>query len=183
MKKKEVDKSHIIPFPLPDYLADFLSSQLNTPLQIINDHTIVKAMHIKRQSSFGKMILRCLEKSDRPVFVKKGLTIYITVSKYNRTNSKKLVEARGVFLELSHESIIEIQEVLEDYFKSVLVSYVDGAHFGADFKKGKRDKAIRNFLDQYQMDSDKSAFARFKRMYYREKDKETPSKQQVNRML
>lgn len=183
MKKREVDKSHIIPFPLPEYLADFLSSQLNTQLQIINDSIIVKAMHIKRRSSFGKMILRCLEKSDRPVFVKKGLTIYITVSKNMRIHSKKLVEARGTFLKLPDESIIEIQEVLEDYFKAVLVSYVDGAHFGHDYKKGKRDQAIHNFLSLYNMNSKKSSFERFKRMYYREKDKLAPSKQQINRML
>lgn len=183
MKKTIIDRSHIIPFPLPEYLADFLANQLNTPLQIINDQTIVKAMHIKRRTSFGKMILRSLEQSEKPVFIKKGLTIYITVSKYNRTHSKKLVEARGTFLQLSNESIEDIKEVLDDYFRAIMVAYVDGAYFGHDFKKGKRDSAIRNFLQIHNISHDKNKFENLKRMYYREKEQEKHAKKQIYRML
>lgn len=183
MKITAVDKSHIIPFPLPEYLADFISNQLHTPLQIINDSTIVKGMHIKLRSSFGKMILRSLERSERPVYIKKGLTLYITASKYNRTHSKKLVEARGTFLKLSDESITDIKEVFEDYFRAVLVSYVDGALFGNNFKKGKRDSAIREFLKNHNIYHDKNKFENFKRMYYREKEANKQFKDQINRML
>lgn len=183
MKKGKIDKTHIIPFPLPEYLADFISNQLRTPLQIVDDHTRVKAMHISRRSSFGKMILRCLEKSDKEIFVRKGLTIFITVSQYNRIHSKKLVEARGTFLKLSDESVLEIQEVFKDYFEAVLVSFVDGAHFGNNYKKGKRDAAIRKFIKTYGIREEKSMFDRLKRMYYREKSANHRHNSKIHRML
>ena len=182
-KKRSLDRSQIIPFPLPEYLAQFISAQLDTPIEIINDTIRAKAMHIRANTPLGKFILRCTEKTDKPTLVKKGLTMYITVSTHAGKHDGKMVEARGTFLTLTEEAIKDITDLFEATFKTQLVEFVDGVMYGNNFKKGKRNKAIATFLEKYNINPSKSDFERFKKMYYREKKQNNLSNKLINKLL
>ncbi|MFI1771005.1 hypothetical protein [Thalassobellus citreus] len=164
-----LDKSQIIPFPLPEHLCMFISEQLDTPIELIANNVKAKALHIKNNRPFSKMILQCLETSNKPVKVKEGITFYIAVSKNIRRRNKKVVDCRSGFVNFSEKEIKDITDVFESLFRLSLVSYVDGAHFGNDFKKGKRYKAITEFLQKYNLASDDKAFQNYEKLFEREK--------------
>jgi len=140
-------------------------------------------MHITRNRPLGKFVLRCLEKTNKPLFIKNGITLYIKVSENNRVNDKKIVEARYTSVILSQSSINDIIEVFDSFFRAALIAYVNGAEFGNDYKKGKRNKAIYSFLEKYNMNCGKSSFEKIVKMYYREKQAETNAKVLINRLL
>lgn len=164
-----IDKSQIIPFPLPEHLCLFISEQLDTPIEIIGNNIKAKALHVKNTRPFGKMILRCLKKSHKPVLIKEGITFYISVSNLISRGDNKVVDARYSFVDFDETEINDIIDVFESLFRLSLVSYVDGAHFGNDFKKGKRYKAITEFLQKYNLVSNDKAFQNYEKLFEREK--------------
>lgn len=165
----KLDKSQIIPFPLPEHLSLFVSQQLDTPIETISENLQAKALHIQRKRPLGKLILRCLKKTDKPVLVNDGFTLYISVSKNSRINDKKITECRFSFVTLDEDEIADIVDIFDTLFRTALVSYVDGARFGNNFKKGKMFAAIVQFLQKYNLAHDDLAVESFRQMYNREK--------------
>lgn len=167
------DKSQIIPFPLPEHLALFISQQLDTPIENIGENLEIKAkaLHIQRKRPFGKMILRCLETTNKPVFINNGVSLYISVSKYSRINDKSVVPCRSNFLQLSKNEVEDIIDVFETFFRTSLVSFIDGASFGNYSKKRTYSKiaAIVEFLQKYNIAHDDLAVERYRKLYDREK--------------
>lgn len=169
----KLTKHQIVPFPLPEHLASFISCQLDSPLEFIGSNlkTPAKALHISRKRQLGKFVLRCLKSSNKPVFVSEGLTIYIAVSENLRIADKKMVECRYSFLQLDETEIDEITDVFETLFRTSLISFLDGAYFGNYSKKKDRGKyaAIIEFLNKYDMAHDDKAVERYRKLYDREK--------------
>lgn len=168
----KLDKSQIIPFPFPEYLSLYISSQLNSPIEKIgNDLNVnAKCLHVNRSRALGKMILRCLEETNKPQFISNGFTMYISASKNLRIDDKKITEGRSSFIRLSEIEIKDITDVFETLFRTEFVAFVSGAHFGNDYKKGKVFKAITAFLTKYNLDSDQSAVENFRKYYNRHKN-------------
>jgi hypothetical protein len=160
--------TRITPFPFPDHLAQFLSSQLTTDIEVIDGYD-AKAIHIKNDRALCKMITRSLEKADRPIVVKNGITFYVSVSKNLRIKDKLCEEARFTDMFLSEESIREIIDVFESIFRLAMVSFVDGANFGNNYRKGKRNRAIYEFMKKFQLTNSTTAFDKYLQMYKREK--------------
>jgi len=166
-----LDKSQIIPFPLPEHLCLFISEQLDTPIETIGDNIKAKAMHITNNRPFAKMILRSLRPSTKPVFIKEGLTIYIAVSKNIRRGDKQIIECRSGYVNFGDAEIKDITDVFESLFRISLINFVEGAHFGNDFKKGKRYKAITEFLQKYNLAANDKAFQNYQKLFEREKNR------------
>lgn len=166
-----LDKSTIVPFPLPEHLCLFISEQLTTPIETINNGVKAKAMHIKGTRPFAKMILRCLEPSNKPVLLTEGITFYISVSNFINRGDNKIVDCRYGFVDFTETEIQDIVDVFESLFRLSFVSYVDGAHFGNDLKKGKRYKAITEFLKKYNLAADDKAYESYQKLYHREKNR------------
>lgn len=163
-----LDKSQIIPFPLPEHLCLFISERLNTPIETIGNNIQAKALHVRRNKKLGTLILRELEKSNTAVKVDHGFTMYISTSKYNGTNDFSIVESRSSFLNFSASGIKEIQDIFEDLFRMCLVAFIDGSNFGTNYKKGTRKYALTKFLQKYNLAHDDLAFERYKKYYQRQ---------------
>ena len=162
-----LDKSQIVPFPLPEHLCIFISEKLNSPIETISNGVKAKALHIHRKQKLGVLILRALEKTSRPVKVSQGFSMYISVSKYNSTNDKNIVESRGSFLEIPQDAISDIIDIFEDLFRMCLVSFIDGSNFGAAYKKGHRKYALTTFLEKYNLAGNDLMFEKYKKHYHR----------------
>ncbi|ANW96733.1 hypothetical protein AXE80_10805 [Wenyingzhuangia fucanilytica] len=163
-----LEKTRITPFPFPDHLAQFLMSQLNTPVEYING-VQTKALHIKNDRILCKTIIRSLKKSDRPIVVKEGITLYVSFSKHVRRHDKACEEARFTDMYLPPEAITYITEFFETLFRLCLVNYIDGAKFGNDYKKGKHHKSINEFMKKYKLQNSPTAFEKYNQMYKRAK--------------
>lgn len=162
----------IIPFPLPEHLNEFVISQLDTPVQILEDGQEAKALHIRRNGEFGKLIHRCLKKSNKPKFVKEGFTMFLAVSNYAGDHDKNIAVGRHSFLELGEEEIKEIISVFDSWFKTCLVHFVDGAVFAHKFNgktKGIVHASIVEFMNYYKISNSKTLFATLVKFYDREK--------------
>ena len=168
----KLDKSQIIPFPFPTHLALFIAAQLKSPIEKIGADLNIKAkcLHVNRSKALGKMILRCLEETNKPQFISRGLSMYISASKNLRIDDKKITEARSSFVHLSPTEIKDMTDVFETLFRTEFIAFVSGAHFGNDYKKGKIFKAITTFLTKYNLDSDKSAVENYRKYYNRHKN-------------
>lgn len=171
MPSMAIDKSQIIPFPLPEHLCLYISERLNTPIEEIGEGVKAKALHISRHRKFGKYILKCLEKSDYSKRVLQGFTMYITVSGHNGKNDKSIVEGRSHLLGLDETAIKEITEFFEEDFRQSLVTFIDGSNFGISYKKGVRKYALTTFLEKYNLAGDDLAFEKYKKYYQRQKSK------------
>lgn len=161
------DKSQLVPFPLPEHLCIFISERLDSPIETIGDGIKAKALHVHRRMKFGRLILRAIEKTEIPIKVNQGFTMYISVSKYSRRRDANTVECRGSMLNISEEAINEITEVFEDLFRMCFVAFVDGSNFGVDYKKGQRKYAITKFLENYNLAADDLAFEKYIKYYQR----------------
>lgn len=162
----------IIPFPLPDYLREFLVSQINTPAQTLPDGSPGKTLHIRRTGEFGKLIHRCLKKSNKPAFVKEGFTMYLAVSNFAGDHDKDVPVGKYSFISLEEKEIKEIISVFDSWFKTCLVHFVDGAVFAHTFNgktKGIVHASITQFMNYYKISNSKTKFDTFVKHYYREK--------------
>lgn len=172
----------IIPFPLPEHLSEFVVSQMNTPVQLLDDGSKAKALHIKRNSEFGKLIHRCLRKSNKPAFAKEGFTMYIAVSDNSSRWDNKVPDGRSSFLDLEDAEIKEITSVFDSWFKTCLVHFIDGAVFAHNFNgktKGIVHASITEFMDFYKISNSKTKFDAFVKHYQREKK---AKRQQLQRL-
>ena len=172
----------LIPFPLPEHLAEFVVSQMNSPVQVLEDGSPAKALHIKRHNEFGKLIHRCLKKSNRPAFAKEGFTMYIAVSNYAGDHDKKNVKGKYSFMDLEKEEIKEIISVFDSWFKTCLVHFIDGAVFAHRFNgktKGIVHASIVEFMNFYKISNSKTKFDAFVKHYQREKKAQ---RQQLQRL-
>lgn len=173
----------LIPFPLPEHLSEFVASQMDSPVEILEDGTKAKALHIKRKGGFGKLIHRSLKKSNRPAFAEKGFTMYIAVSNRAGDQDKNVVAGKYSFLELGKEEISEIIAVFDSWFKTCLVHFVDGAVFAHKFNgksKGIVHASITQFMEYYKISDSKTLFAALVKFYDREKRAERPSLQRLS---
>ena len=164
----------VIPFPLPEYLSEFVLSQLNTPVleMELEGCRHAKALHIKRNSEFGKLIHRCLTTSNKPAFVKNGYTMYISVSNFAGDHDKAVPVGKYSFLCLGEEEIKEIISVFDSWFKTCLVHFLDGAVFAHTFNgktKGIVHASITEFMSYYKISDSKTKFDTFVKYYQREK--------------
>jgi len=179
-----IDKSQVIPFPLPEHLASFISHQIDSPISLIGPQNNIeaKALHISRKRPLGKFILRCLKPGNKPSFIDKGFSIYISVSKYTRSSDQKIVPCRYSFIEFDEAEINEIISVFETLFRTALISFLDGAQFGNSAKKKARGKfaSIIEFLQKYNLAHDDLAVERYRKLYDREKKAD---KQLLHRFL
>lgn len=173
----------LIPFPLPEYLNEFVISQLNTPVQELEGgQAEVKALHIRRNSEFGKLIHRCLKKSNKPAFAREGFTMFLAVSNYAGNNDKNIVPGKYSFLSLQEEEIKEIVSVFDSWFKTCLVHFIDGAVFAHTFNgktKGIVHASITEFMEYYKISNSKTKFDTFVKHYQREKK---AKRQQLQRL-
>ena len=155
---------------------------MNTPTEELDGGVEAKALHIRKDSEFGKMIQRCLKKSNKPAFAKEGFTMYIAVSENARRRDKKVADGRSTFMELDEAEIKEIISVFEAWFKTCLVHFVDGAVFGHQFNgktKGIVHASIEQFMDYYKISHHKRYFEAFRKHYQREKKAQ---RQQLQRL-
>lgn len=171
----------LIPFPLPEHLSEFVVSQMNSPVQVLDDGSKAKALHIKKNSEFGKMIQRCLRKANKPA-AKEGFTFYIAVSENARRRDKKIPDCRSTFMDIDEDEISEIISVFESWFKTCLVHFVDGAVFAHKFNgksKGIVHASITEFMEYYKISNSKTKFDAFVKHYQREKKAERPQLQRL----
>lgn len=172
----------MIPFPLPEHLSQFVVSQLNTPVQELGDGHQAKALHIRRNGEFGKLIHRCLKKSNKPAFVREGFTMYIAVSNLAGDHDKAVPVGKYSFLTLGEEEIKEIISVFDSWFKTSLVYFVDGAVFAHKFNgktKGIVHASITQFMEYHKISDSKTLFATLVKFYDREKK---ANRQQLQRL-
>lgn len=172
----------LIPFKLPEYLSEFVVSQMNTPVEILDDGSSAKALHIRKRSEFGKLIQRCLRKSNKPAFAKEGFTLYIAVSENTRRRDKKAPDCRSTFMDLDEEEMGEIISVFDAWFKTCLVHFIDGAVFAHTFNgktKGIIHASIIQFMEYYKISNSKTKFDAFVKHYQREKK---ANRQQLQRL-
>ena len=168
----------LIPFPLPEHLAEFVVSQMDTPVEILEDGSKAKALHIKRRSEFGKLIHRCLRKSNKPAFAKKGFTMFIAVSNFAGDHDKEVAVGKYSFLDLGEEEIKEIISVFDSWFKTCLIHFVDGAVFAHKFNgktKGIVHASITEFMEFYKLSDSNTLFASLVKLYQRQKNAQRPS--------
>lgn len=168
----KLDKSQILPFPLSEHLAMYISSQLESPIEMLGENLNISAkyLHINRSRPLGKMILRCLEATNKPQFITEGFCMYISTSKNAGNYDKKIVSCRSQFVQLSAAEISDITDIFETLFRTEFIAFVDGAHFGNDLKKGKVFKAIIQFLEKYNLAHDGMAVERYRKLYSRSKN-------------
>ncbi len=142
--------TQIIPFPLPPHLASYFAGQITTTPVEIGDK-VAKPFLVDRSSEFGKFIYRCLTKSNRPKFAKKGYTFFIEVSKWVSVKDKMTEDARYSFIELKEEEIKEITEVFKSVFETALFNFVAGSRFAffkfTNKKRGYLKSSILEFCN------------------------------------
>lgn len=172
----------LIPFPLPKHLAEFVISQMNTPVENLNNGTQAKVLHIKRRNGFGKLIHRSLNKSNKPTFAKTGFDMYIAVSNHAGNNDKKIIPGKYSFLDLDEVEIKDIIEIFDTWFKVCLVQFLDGAVFAHKFNgktKGIIHASINEFMEYYKITYSSTLFATLVKHYQREKKSK---RQQLQRL-
>ena len=172
----------MIPFPLPEYLSEFVVSQMDTPAVEMKDGSKAKALHIKRQSEFGKFIYRCLKKRNRPAFAEKGFTMYIAASNYAGDHDPDIACGKYSFLDLEESEIQEIISVFDAWLKTCLVHFVEGAVFAHKYNgktKGIVHASITEFMNFYKISNSKTKFDTFVKYHQREMKKKTPALQRL----
>ena len=172
----------LIPFPLPKHLAEFVISQMNTPVETLDNGEKAKVLHIKRRNGFGKLIHRSLKKSNKPTFVKTGFDMYIAVSNNAGNNDKKIVPGKYSFLDLDEDEIKDIIEIFDTWFKTCLIQFVDGAIFAHKFNgktKGIIHASITQFMEYYKISYSKTLFDALVKHQQREKK---AKRQQLQRL-
>ncbi|WP_196890387.1 hypothetical protein [Aureivirga marina] len=164
-----MSKRALIPFELPDHLAYYLYFQLKTPVENINGYES-KALHVSKRSKLGELILLLLEETDKPIKVKEGFTLYISIPvRIKQNKEESFVENRYSFVYLSEKSRESIIKVFQAFFETNLFSFVDGVAFYREGKKGKQNAAIIEFLQKHRVPFNESEFERYKKQYYRSK--------------
>lgn len=172
----------LIPFPLPEYLRQFVISQMDSPIEILDDGSKVKALHITRSSTFGKFILRSLSKSNKPAFVKSGITMHISISDHSGNNDKNIPAGKYSYLDLEEREIKEIISVFKAWFQGCLFHFIEGGRYYME-KDGKQrgivHDAILAFMDKYSISHEDSHFEAFRKYYSREKKSQRAALERV----
>lgn len=136
-------RPHLIPFFYKEFEgieAKYLNKQ-------------VKACKITMHSTLGTLIRLSVEKTHLPEKTSK-LTIYISINDQegkNKYTAKIYKHISGEYSFLKVPPLIEkkINDILEDYFRIGLLFYMKGA---SKLTKLKVDKALYNFMIEYQLD-------------------------------
>lgn len=160
---------HYLPFPLPYYLARFVATKLNTPIEQLSSGDRVKAFHVTGKSQFGKLLLNNLKQATGPAKKDFNATIYISVSKYaGRRNNIPCGENVGY--DLDDHIIKEIITIFDQYYYDCFYEYMEGAieAFAISGKqKGIIFKAIESYLHRYGTPDDPAQFERLRKRYQR----------------
>lgn len=167
-----LENKKLVPFPFPPHLAQYLATQMDSPIEELATGVKAKALHISSERVVGKFIIERLCKSEQPVKVEKGITLYVSVSNHaNRHSDIPEVKYKDQYL--SESSIRYLIQFFEFNFRTNLVHFVEGVQFGCDYKKGKFKKGICRFFKKYNVDYDGKMFDRYEQHVKREfkKDK------------
>lgn len=170
------NNKQLLPFPLPAYLAQFVTHQLNVPIEIISEGKKVKALHLYRNTALGKFIYRSLRKSNKTSFKEDGITLFIAVSDFAGNNDPLIPCGRNCFLSLSKEETQDIVQIFENLFDVSFLEFVRGAEFGYTYtnkRKGIVHKSIIEFMDIYKISPENIKFDALVKRYQRAKKRET----------
>lgn len=146
---------------------------MKTPAENLEDGSKAQVLHIKCSNAFGKMIHRCLKKSNKPAFNKnETFPFYIAVSNHAGDHDKKVKAGKYSFLELDEKEIKDIINIFDSWFKVCLVQFVDGAEFAHKFNgktKGIIHASITQFMEFYKISYSKTLFDALVKHHQREK--------------
>jgi len=152
-----------IPFPVPEYLAQFLAFKLNTKIRRQDGLVCVS---VTRHAELGKMILQHLSKDSRRVTKKTEGVFFLKVSNFAGANSADILRGDRHLLRLDKKSQVKIIETLKADFEESLLNYVAGAEFAhkkngwspVQKRKGIRKHAINEFCKKNKVNPDKRSF-------------------------
>jgi hypothetical protein len=160
-----------IHFPIPGYLAYFLSHKLRNPITVDGDCSVLK---LDRYSFFGNVILSSLEPTE--LLPQKQLSgIYLQVSNFNADHSPGNPRGHRKFLTISPVRVAKISEMLKDDFDEALIEFVEGAEFAHIYngwnptakRNGIRKLAILKFCEDRGLDTEKRSVEALFKMYQR----------------
>lgn len=152
-----------IPFPVPEYLAQFLAFKLHTKIRKQHGLTCI---NVTRHAELGKMILGHLSKDPRRVSKKTEGVFFLKISNYAGNNMPEVPRGDRHLLRLEPASQDKLIDHLKNDFEENLLHYVQGAEFAhkmngwtpAQKRKGIRKHAINEFCKKNRVSPDKRSF-------------------------
>lgn len=150
----KLEDTQIIPFPLPHYLATYFANLLTTEPILMSDGSFAKPFNIKRNSDFGKLILRYLSKSSRPPEIKTGFTFFVKITDHQTKKNPSIVDGRRSFLHFKENDLQDITDLFKSIFEQHLIEHVTASNDAIkrilpEKERGIIKPAIRNFCKKY----------------------------------
>ena len=157
------DNHQLIPFPIPDYLAQFLAHKLNTK---IRNHDGLPCIKVERYTLLGKTILRSLEKDLRFSSRKTTKGIFLKISNHSGDHDSSIPNGKRYFLKLNPTASNDLAIALKSEFEEALLMFVKGAEYAhkkngwnpMQKRKGIRKHAILEFCKTNEVNLEKRTF-------------------------
>ena len=175
------EKYQFIAFTVPDYLATFFASKLNTQIKSVittashlPGSTKVKYLEIDRHTHFGTKILKSVDKSNQPTQQIAPNQLYLRISNYAGNNYDTPRGDRN-FLTLQPNVANALQHQIKNDFNEALINFVQGAEFAhmqngwdkSQKRKGIRKAAILKFCNDFNVSFNQKNLESFVKMIQR----------------
>lgn len=165
-------KFQYISIDIPEYLATFLSYNLNTTIE---PYSVYKAISINRHSHYGIKLLSLIESADKPSFML-DTKYCLKISNFSGDHYSK-PRGHRFFLDLSEANKSKFIDQLKKDFNQCMINYVLGAEFAHKFngwkpeqkRKGIRVHAITDFCQIHGVSFDDKNLESFVKMIQRAK--------------
>lgn len=171
----------MIPFPVQEYLGQYLAFVLNQKMISENG---VQSIVVDRHTELGRIILQSLEVSYKKPVPLKGV-LHIQVSPFAGNNYNDTPNGRRCFYTIGPKAYRSLSDWLKLDFEEAVFNYSQGAEFAHKVngwtpdqkRKGIRKRAILEFCKLHGVSPDKrsfdSLFKMVQRRLYRRKNNRT----------
>ena len=162
----------LIPFKLSEHIIHYFFRELEGTSKKYAGRE-VKTIPINPNSFIGKFIISNLRKIDYPVKDISEFNMYVEIVNIRRKKyctKQKLFKKENLnnsFVELPEEFMQDVDGMLDDLFRQNFYFFVLG-YISGDDKKVLR--AIRLFMDQYELWNFNFNIEQFRRLFYRMKN-------------
>lgn len=175
---------NIIPVKIRPHLIHFFYQEfLGEEARYLNKK--VKACKISMTSSIGIMFSLALEKCNYPIKPRdiEKYYLYLSIPEHNKKSAfgqvYHTVSGKNSFLEVPEKVAEDLNKVLEDQFRVMMVAYVSG---GLKYNKEiTLDKILSDFMIEYSLDEFGFKLPSLRRLYNRELEKKAKLSRMQNK--
>lgn len=178
---------NLIPFKLSPHIIHYFFQEFEGSTKRYAGRE-VKTIPLDPNSFIGKFIISNLRKLDYPVKDISHFSLFIEMAHISRKTycvKQRLFKRENLtnsFVELPEEYMKDVDDMLDDLFRHNFFYFVEG--YSKDASDGKVRRAIRLFMDRYQLwEFDQFNMDQLSRLYYRMRNDKPGTRLQRKKML